>query len=106
VLGRLDLPPRGEVMQDRDVRNRPVVAASGAIRVSSSRFDEPVASIERRICAEAIELATRGERSPYAVLRLQRRQDRSLRDVAELARTRHADVVLEVKNLSAVLALE
>ena len=49
-----------------------VVAARDAIGVSSCRFDEPVASIERRIRAEAIQLVTCRECSPYAVLRLQR----------------------------------
>jgi hypothetical protein len=112
MLGDLDGTPVVHVLRQRQIRDRPVVAARRAIEMCQRRRKEPVAHGVRGIGAEPIVLLV-GERPPGRLLRVarfpadgERRHGLALWQIAERRAAALAACVLEMQQLAALLALK
>ena len=112
MLGDLDGTPVVHVLRQRQVGDRPVVAARRAIEIRQRRRKEPVAHGVRGIGAEPVVLLV-GERPPDRLLRVarfpadgERRHGLALGQIAERRAAALAACVLEMQQLAALLALK
>ena len=106
MLGDFDLAPICCVLDQRQIRNHPVVAARRAELIRTVRGNEPVADLLLRIGAVA-DTAGRVRHRPQAVLALLQRGHGFLgRQIAEPQPAAFAAGVLKIKRLPAVLAFE
>jgi hypothetical protein len=112
MLGDLDRTPVVHVLRQRQVGDRPVVAARRAIKIRQRRRQEPVAHGVRGIGAEPV-VALVGERPPNRFRRVarfpadgERRHGLALGQIAERRAAALAACVLEMQQLAALLALK
>jgi hypothetical protein len=82
------------------------MAATHAKAVVGDGIDQPIANIEFRVGAKAIEVAVDRQGAPRIILRLQSGDECSVWHVAEPMPAFLTFLVLEIDNLAAVLALE
>lgn len=105
MLGCFELAPGAESPGIAEVRDDAVVPAARAIAVGRIGVEQPIAGIERRVGAESVGLAVTNRPPPLAI-GLDRAEHECRRQVAEPVVAALALVVLEIKDLATMLALE
>src|SRR4051794_4613424 len=104
MLRRLQPAPCGDIGRIVERRNGLVVPAGRAEAVGGAGGHQPVANVMRRVLAEQHGATLIGERAPLLAFRLERRQRRRLRDVAEAMTAALALGIFEIKDLATMLA--